>query len=132
MPGQSSAEEETQLAAAHTLVQPDDGRTLILNALNAAKTSIDLTIYEINDSQIMSALAAAKARKVPARVIYNWYSFPADMQQRQITPAIQQLTKVGIQCQQAPRTWLPGRIRTSNISVNSRMTNFIKTCRSWH
>jgi cardiolipin synthase len=106
MPGQSSAEEETQWAAAHTLiVQPDDGRTLILNALNAAKTSIDLTIYEINDSQIMSALAAAKARKVTARVIYNWYSFPADMQQRQITPAIQQLTKVGIQCQQAPRTF---------------------------
>src|SRR5216683_2668955 len=26
----------------------------------------------------------------------------------------------------------PGRIRTSNISVNSRETNFIRTCRSWH
>ena len=25
----------------------------------------------------------------------------------------------------------PGRIRTSNISVNSRVTNLIKSCRSW-
>ena len=121
------------MASAHTLlVQPDDGRTLVLNALKAAKKSIDLTIYEISDPQIMSALQAAKARGATVRVIYNWYSFPADMQQREITPAIQKLTKAGIQCKQAPRTWLPGRIRTSNISVNSRMTNFIKTCRSCH
>jgi phosphatidylserine/phosphatidylglycerophosphate/cardiolipin synthase-like enzyme len=90
----------------HTLVvQPDDGRTLILNALSAAKKSIDLTIYEISDPQIMSALGAAKARGVTVRVIYNWFSFPADMQQREITPAIQQLTKAGIQCKQAPRAF---------------------------
>jgi len=94
------------MASAHTLiVQPDDGRTLVLNALNAAKKSIELTIYEISDPQIMSALQAAKARGVAVRVIYNWYSFPADMQQREITPAIQELTKAGIQCQQAPRTF---------------------------
>jgi len=94
------------MASAHTLiVQPDDGRTLVLNALNAAKKSIELTIYEISDPQIMSALQAAKARGAAVRVIYNWYSFPADMQQREITPAIQELTKAGIQCQQAPRTF---------------------------
>jgi phosphatidylserine/phosphatidylglycerophosphate/cardiolipin synthase-like enzyme len=51
------------MASTHTLiVQPDDGRTLVLNALNAAKKSIELTIYEISDPQIMSALQAAKAR----------------------------------------------------------------------
>ena len=94
------------MASAHTLiVQPDDGRTLVLNALNAAKKSIELTIYEISDPQIMAALQAAKARGAAVRVIYNWYSFPADMQQREITPAIQELTKAGIQCQQAPRTF---------------------------
>jgi cardiolipin synthase len=96
----------TQMASAHTLiVQPDDGRTLVLNALNAAQKSIDLTIYEISDPQIMSALQAAKARGVAVQVIYNWYSFPADMQQREILPAIQQLTQAGIQCKQAPRTF---------------------------
>jgi phosphatidylserine/phosphatidylglycerophosphate/cardiolipin synthase-like enzyme len=94
------------MASAHTLiVQPDDGRTLVLNALKAAKKSIELTIYEISDPQVMSALQAAKARGVAVRVIYNWYSFPADMQQREITPAIQELTKAGIQCKQAPRTF---------------------------
>ena len=94
------------MASIHTLVvQPDDGRALVLNALNAAKKSIELTIYEISDPQIMSALQAARARGVAVRVIYNWYSFPADMQQREITPAIQQLTKAGIQCKQAPRTF---------------------------
>jgi phosphatidylserine/phosphatidylglycerophosphate/cardiolipin synthase-like enzyme len=94
------------MATFHTLiVQPDDGRTLVLNALNAAKKSIELTIYEISDPQIMSALEAAKARGVAVRVIYNWYSFPADMQQREIAPAIQELTKAGIQCKQAPRTF---------------------------
>jgi len=94
------------MASTHTLiVQPDDGRAVVLNALSAAKKSIDLTIYEISDPQIMSALTSAQARGVAVRVIYNWYSFPPDMQQREITPAIQTLTKAGIQSKQASRTF---------------------------
>lgn len=94
------------MSATHTLiVEPDDGRAAVLAALNAAKTSINLTIYEISDPEIMSALQAAKTRGVAVRVIYNWYSFPADMQQRTIMPAIQALTKAGIQCKQAPRAF---------------------------
>jgi cardiolipin synthase A/B len=94
------------MSGTHTLiVEPDDGRAAVLNALDAAKKSIDLTIYEISDPQIMSALEAAKTRGVTVRVIYNWYSFPADMQQRDILPAIQTLTKAGIQCKQAPRVF---------------------------
>jgi phosphatidylserine/phosphatidylglycerophosphate/cardiolipin synthase-like enzyme len=94
------------MASTHTLiVQPADGRTPLLNALGTAKKSIDLTIYEISDEQIMSALQAARARGVAVRVIYNWYSFPSDRQQREIAPTIQQLTTAGIQCKQAPRTF---------------------------
>ncbi|MGO9270123.1 MAG: phospholipase D-like domain-containing protein [Terriglobia bacterium] len=94
------------MATAHTLiVEPDDGRTLVLQALNAATKSIDLTIYEISDPQIMSALESAQARKVAVRVLYNWYSFTARMQQTDITPAIQKLTSAGIQCQRAPTTF---------------------------
>jgi len=90
----------------HTLiVQPDDGRTLVLNALNAARKSIDLTIYELSDAQIISALTAAHKRKVTVRVLYNWYSFPADTQQRDVIPYIQQLTAAGIQCKEAPRNF---------------------------
>jgi phosphatidylserine/phosphatidylglycerophosphate/cardiolipin synthase-like enzyme len=94
------------MASAHTLiVEPDDGRTLVLQALNAATKSVDLTIYELSDPQIMSGLVSAQARKVAVRVLYNWFSFTPQMQQANITPAIQQLTKAGIQCKQAPRTF---------------------------
>jgi phosphatidylserine/phosphatidylglycerophosphate/cardiolipin synthase-like enzyme len=94
------------MATAHTLiVEPDDGRSLVLQGLNAAAKSIDLTIYELSDPQTMSALESAQARKVVVRVLYNWYSFTPRMQQTDITPAIQKLTQAGIQCKQAPRTF---------------------------
>jgi phosphatidylserine/phosphatidylglycerophosphate/cardiolipin synthase-like enzyme len=94
------------VASTHTLiVEPADGRSLVLQALNAATKSIDLTIYELWDPQIMSALESAQARKVAVRVLYNWNSFMPRMQQTDITPAIQTLTKAGIQCKQAPRTF---------------------------
>ena len=91
------------MSPSHTLiVEPDDGRALVLNILNAARNSIDLTIYELSDSEIMSALKAAQARKAAVRVLYNWYSFPADTQQREVMPVIQQLKAAGIRCQPAP------------------------------
>jgi phosphatidylserine/phosphatidylglycerophosphate/cardiolipin synthase-like enzyme len=94
------------MASTHTLiVEPDDGRTMVLDALNAATKSIYLTIYELTDQQIMSALESAAARKVAVRVIYNWYSFTTRMQQTDITPAIQTLTQAGIQCQPASRNF---------------------------
>ena len=94
------------MTPSHTLiVQPDDGRTLVLNALNTAKKGIDLTIYELSDPLIMSALIAAHKRKVTVRVIYNWYSFPADTQQRDGMPYIKQLTAAGVQCKEAPRNF---------------------------
>jgi cardiolipin synthase A/B len=91
-------------SGSHTLiVQPDDGRTLVLNQLNAAKKSIDLTIYEISDDQIIAALKAAHSRKVKVQVIYNWYSFDTDDQQRNVTPIINELKAAGIQCKEAPK-----------------------------
>jgi len=90
----------------HTLiVEPDDGRTLVLQALNAATRSIDLTIYSLGDPQIVAALEAAQARKVPVRVIYNWNSFTPRMQQTDITPVVQKLTGAGIQCKPASPTF---------------------------
>jgi phosphatidylserine/phosphatidylglycerophosphate/cardiolipin synthase-like enzyme len=94
------------MSSTHTLiVEPDDGRGLVLEALNAARKSIDLTIYELTDAQIMSALESAQARNVAVRVLYNWYSFTARMQQTDITPAVQKLTQAGIQCRPAPSTF---------------------------
>jgi cardiolipin synthase A/B len=94
------------MAGTHTLiVEPDDGRTLVLQILAAAKATIDLTIYEISDAQVMAALTSAKARGVAVRVIYNWYSFTPRMQQTDITPSIAALTKAGIQCQEASKAF---------------------------
>ena len=94
------------MAATHTLiVEPDDARTLAVNTLNAAKNSIDLTIYEISDPAIVNALQAAQAKGVTVRVLYNWYSFSADTQQREVLPAIDTLTKAGIQCKPAPEAF---------------------------
>jgi phosphatidylserine/phosphatidylglycerophosphate/cardiolipin synthase-like enzyme len=94
------------MAGTHTLiVEPDDGRALVLQVLAAAKKSIELTIYELSDPQIMGALASAKARGVAVRVLYNWYSFTPRMQQTDITPAVAALTKAGIQCREAPKVF---------------------------
>jgi phosphatidylserine/phosphatidylglycerophosphate/cardiolipin synthase-like enzyme len=94
------------MASAHTLiVEPDDGRALVLEALNAATKSIDLTIYELSDAQIVAALESAQARHVAVRVLYNWYSFRPRMQQTDITPVVQKLTQAGIQCKPAPKTF---------------------------
>ncbi len=57
------------------LTQPTDGRTLILDLINHAQSSINLTIYELEDNQIIEALTAAAGRGVNVRVIYNHNSF---------------------------------------------------------
>src|SRR5271165_3721209 len=52
------------------LTQPTSGRDQILSLINGAQSSINLTIYEIEDSQIISALIAAAKRGVTVRVLY--------------------------------------------------------------
>ncbi len=57
------------------LTEPESGRADILQLLDSAQDSITLTIYEIDDSQILSSLIGAAQRGVKVRVIYNYYSF---------------------------------------------------------
>ena len=88
----------------HTLiVEPTDGRDAILTALSSATTSVEVTIYELSDSQILAALIAAQKRNVTVRVLYNWYSFDADTQASDVIPYVQQLTSAGVSCRPAPR-----------------------------
>jgi len=48
--------------AAHTLiVEPDDGRTAVINAIGSAKSSIDLTIYSLSDPTVEAGLITARA-----------------------------------------------------------------------
>lgn len=57
------------------LVMPDSGYTALLDAINGARNSINLTIYELDDPKIVGALSSAAQRGVKVRIIYNYYSF---------------------------------------------------------
>lgn len=57
------------------LTEPDDGRAPLLDAINNARSSVDLSIYELADGQIVGALQKAQQRGVKVRVLYNYYSF---------------------------------------------------------
>ncbi len=57
------------------ITEPDDGRSPVLDLINGAQRSIDVTIYTISDSQVVDALVAAAQRGVAVRVIYNYNSF---------------------------------------------------------
>jgi len=62
--------------SAHTLiVEPNDGKAIILSTIAGARTNISLTIYELTDDDIVRALSAAQARCVSVRVLYNSNSF---------------------------------------------------------
>jgi phosphatidylserine/phosphatidylglycerophosphate/cardiolipin synthase-like enzyme len=55
--------------------EPDAGRQPVLDVINGAQQKITLTIYELSDPQIVSALLAAHSRGVDVSVLYNLYSF---------------------------------------------------------
>lgn len=50
-------------------VEPNDGITPVLQAINTAHTSIDMPMYLLSDHVIMHALSAAQKRGVQVRVI---------------------------------------------------------------
>lgn len=50
-------------------VQPDDGRTPVLDLLNNAQTSIDLMVYLLSDREVITALENAVFRGVVVRVM---------------------------------------------------------------
>jgi cardiolipin synthase len=74
----------TKIIFAQTLlfIEPQDGRTPIINAINSAKSEIDLTMYELYDAAIESALSDAANRGVSVNIIYsnndNSYTIPSN------------------------------------------------------
>jgi len=59
-------------AATYTLVtEPDQGLTAIYNLLSSAKKSIDMTMYELTDTQATTILTTAAAHGVTVRVILD-------------------------------------------------------------
>ncbi len=56
-------------------IQPDDGRAPILQVLDRAQESIDMTIYLFTDEEVADALARAAARGVRVRVLMEMEPF---------------------------------------------------------
>ncbi|MBS0272433.1 MAG: hypothetical protein JSR85_07300 [Proteobacteria bacterium] len=53
------------------ILLPEMGSTPILVAINSAKKSIDLTLYHLDDPQIIDALIKAKEKGVNVRIIFH-------------------------------------------------------------
>jgi len=77
------------------IVQPDDGRTPLTNAINEAQNSICLTIYSLNDGTIEAAMKSARERGVTVKVLYNYYSF-SELERDYVTKIMSSLETAGI------------------------------------
>ena len=93
------------------IVEPDDGRTLILGALQEAKQSIDLTIYELDDPEVDAALVSAHDRGVKVRVLYNYYSFISQGRNPNES-AVNSLNSAGIESKPASSSFLDTHQKT--------------------
>lgn len=79
---------------AGVFVEPDDGRSPILDELNAAEQSIDLAVYLITDPEIIGALEGAVARGVVVRVILEEHPFGGSGEQPEV---FDRLDRAGVQ-----------------------------------
>lgn len=81
----------------HTLiVEPDDGKKMIISTIMNAHENITLTIYELNDPDIIGALASAQDRGVSVRVLYNNNSFVSMNKTNPNVGAVANLTRAGV------------------------------------
>jgi len=86
----------------HTLiVEPDDGKAMILSTIDGAHENLTLTIYEITDPDIVAALAAAQGRGVAVRVLYNNASFASMNEANPNAGAVANLSRAGVKTKPA-------------------------------
>jgi phosphatidylserine/phosphatidylglycerophosphate/cardiolipin synthase-like enzyme len=69
----------TPAAVTYTLLtEPDQGLQPIYNLLSSAKKSIDMTMYELSDTQVTTILTTAAANGISVRVILDQNNEKAD------------------------------------------------------
>jgi phosphatidylserine/phosphatidylglycerophosphate/cardiolipin synthase-like enzyme len=96
-------------------IEPDDGRTPVLDAINSATRSVNLTIYSLNDKKTMAALENASARGVSVRVIYDGGRDPAsDVTDRNL-PRMQELETFGVLTRPGPAVFPKTHQKTFTI-----------------
>ncbi|HUB91247.1 MAG TPA: phospholipase D-like domain-containing protein [Dyella sp.] len=72
------------------VIEPDQGLTSIYNLINAAKSTIDMTMYELQDTTAQNDLCNAVARGVKVRVILD-----VNLEKSNNTAAYNQLKSCG-------------------------------------
>jgi len=93
---------ESVSPAVHTLiVEPDDGKAMVLSTITGAHDNITLTIYELTDPEIIAALAAAEGRGVSVRVLYNNASFASMNEANPNAGAVANLLRTGVKTEPA-------------------------------
>jgi phosphatidylserine/phosphatidylglycerophosphate/cardiolipin synthase-like enzyme len=112
------------------LTQPTSGRDQILSLINGAQTSINLTIYEIEDPQFISALTAAAKRGVNVRVLYNHYSF-AQYSHDPNAQYVAQLNAGGVQTKEAAQTFTVTHQKTFTIDDSVSVIMTFNLCPSY-
>jgi phosphatidylserine/phosphatidylglycerophosphate/cardiolipin synthase-like enzyme len=86
----------------HTLIiEPDDGRAAVLSTIAGACDNITLTIYELDDPEIIAALVKAREMGVSVRVIYNNQSFTSMHEENPNFKAVADLTAAGAETRPA-------------------------------
>ncbi|MDI5961771.1 phospholipase D-like domain-containing protein [Streptomyces sp. SL13] len=102
-------------AAPHTVTytlvtEPTDGYTAIYNLIGAAKTSIDMTMYELTDTTAEQDLAAAAKRGVKVRVILD-----QNLEKSSNTTAYNYLNANGVPTVWASKTYAATHQKTVTI-----------------
>ncbi|WAC05889.1 MAG: phospholipase D-like domain-containing protein [Methanoregula sp.] len=96
IPGQASVTESASPAIHTLIVEPDDGKAMVLSTIAGAHDNLTLTIYEIIDPDIAAALAAAQGRGVVVRVLYNNASFTSMYRTNPDSGVIVNLSRAGV------------------------------------
>jgi phosphatidylserine/phosphatidylglycerophosphate/cardiolipin synthase-like enzyme len=82
------------------VIEPDQGLTSIYNLINSAKSTIDMTMYELQDTTAQNGLCNAAARGVKVRVILD-----VNLEKSNNTSAYNQLSSCGVSVKWAWTTY---------------------------
>lgn len=105
--------------AVHTLiVEPDDGKAVVLSMIAKAQKNLTLTIYELTDPEIVDALSAAQARGVSVQVLYNNNSFASMNKSNPNDGAIANLSSSGAATKPASSVFMVTHQKTLTADRN--------------
>ncbi|MFA4860231.1 phosphatidylserine/phosphatidylglycerophosphate/cardiolipin synthase family protein [Methanoregula sp.] len=96
-------------------IEPDNGRGPILDAINSAERSVNLTIYNLNDKKTMAALENASVRGVAVRVIYDGGKDPESNVTDRNLPRMQELEAYGVLTRPGPAVFPKTHQKTFTI-----------------